>query len=76
MEGAMRLPRRRLLQSAAVAAIAAGTSRAARSQQPYPARPVRVIVPFAPGGPNDLAARLVAQKLSERLGATLFTLKR
>jgi tripartite-type tricarboxylate transporter receptor subunit TctC len=36
--------------------------------QPYPAKPVRFIIPFAPGGGSDFTGRLVAQKLSERMG--------
>jgi tripartite-type tricarboxylate transporter receptor subunit TctC len=42
------------------------------SAQAHPARPVRVIVPYAAGGPNDTVARIVAQKLSERWGRSFF----
>jgi tripartite-type tricarboxylate transporter receptor subunit TctC len=35
--------------------------------QPYPVKPIRVIVPFAPGGPNDLLARMAGQKITEQL---------
>ena len=42
---------------------------AAAAQVPgYPDRPVKIIVPFAAGGPTDVMARLIGQKLSERLG--------
>jgi tripartite-type tricarboxylate transporter receptor subunit TctC len=63
----MKLPRRYFLHLAAGAAALPAVSRVARAQA-YPTRPVRLIVPVAPGGAYDLVARLMGQWLSEQLG--------
>ena len=63
----MALPRRRFLHMAASAAALSAFPRAAWAQA-YPARPVRIVVGFTAGGSLDIAARLMAQWLSQRLG--------
>jgi tripartite-type tricarboxylate transporter receptor subunit TctC len=64
---AMTLPRRRFLHLASGVAALPALSRFARAQA-YPSRPVRIMVGFPPGGPADILARLIGQRLSERLG--------
>ena len=57
-----------LVASCAVTAGLSGASVAQSGAQAWPSRPLRIIVPFAPGGPVDVVARLVGQQLSETLG--------
>src|SRR6266567_2511693 len=66
-EQVVEFSRRRLLHVAAGAAVLPALSGFA-SAQTYPSRPVRIIVGFAAGGPNDILARLIGQWLSGRLG--------
>jgi tripartite-type tricarboxylate transporter receptor subunit TctC len=67
----MTLARRRVLRLAAGAAAWSAAPRFAVAQS-YPARAVRVIVAFAPGGVTDTFARIMAQKLSEQLGKQFY----
>jgi tripartite-type tricarboxylate transporter receptor subunit TctC len=50
-----------------IAMFAAGSA----SSQTYPVRPIRLILPFPPGGPTDITGRVIAQKLSEQLGQSV-----
>src|SRR3954467_4137509 len=50
-----------------VACLLAGNAAA----QSYPAKPVRLIIPFPPGGSNDVVGRVIAAQLSERLGQSV-----
>jgi tripartite-type tricarboxylate transporter receptor subunit TctC len=63
----MKFARRHFLRLAASAVALPAVSRQPWAQA-YPSRPVRIIVGFAPGGPADIVARLIGQRLAEQLG--------
>jgi tripartite-type tricarboxylate transporter receptor subunit TctC len=67
----MKLSRRKLLLAAGGIGALQSVPRLARADA-YPSRSVRVIVPFAPGGPGDVFARLMAEKYSDHFGQQFF----
>jgi tripartite-type tricarboxylate transporter receptor subunit TctC len=58
------MPEKRML----LATVALTLACSAAAQQPYPSRPIRCVSPYPPGGGNDTMARLIGQRLTERLG--------
>jgi tripartite-type tricarboxylate transporter receptor subunit TctC len=62
----------KLASSAIAALVPALFVTGTASAQQYPVKPVRIVVPFAPGGPNDILARVIGQKLTESWGQQVF----
>ena len=66
----MKFPRRRFLQLTTGAVVLPAASRIARAQT-YPSRPIRLVVPFAPGGATDVAGRLWADRIKPLIGTVI-----
>jgi len=64
----MKLPYRRQFLGLAASAAALPALPGVAQAQTYPTRPVRVVIPYAPAGPNDIIGRVLAQWLAERFG--------
>jgi tripartite-type tricarboxylate transporter receptor subunit TctC len=65
------MQRRTLIAAAALASALLAAHGAAQAQQAWPTKPVRLVVPFAPGGTTDIIARVVAEKINGPLGQTM-----
>jgi tripartite-type tricarboxylate transporter receptor subunit TctC len=62
----------RLIARVALAVFFSGALAATVAAQTYPNRPVRLVIPFAPGGSNDVFGRVIAAQLTDKLGQSVF----
>ena len=69
--GGMARGGRAIVLSALAALVIAFADCGPAGAQSYPDRPIKLIVPFAPGGPPDVAARLIGEAMSSRLGTVV-----
>jgi tripartite-type tricarboxylate transporter receptor subunit TctC len=69
MQGAAAMKRREVLALGLSAALGGFAPRQARAQAKYPERPIKLVVPFVPGGVNDTVARLLADRVKTSLGS-------
>jgi len=64
--------RRQWLQSTSALALAGLTSNLAQAQAAWPSKPLRLVVPFAPGGSSEIVARAIAGEISKSIGQNMF----
>jgi tripartite-type tricarboxylate transporter receptor subunit TctC len=74
-EGGLLPPTRRAMLALAMAAVGAGAARA-QTDTAYPNRPVRIILPSAPGGPTDVMARMISPGLHARFSQPVIIVNR
>jgi tripartite-type tricarboxylate transporter receptor subunit TctC len=62
----------KFVHALAIVAAVAGNASTSSAQEPYPNKPVKVIVPFAPGGPSDVTARIIFNEMSKNTGKQFY----